>query len=166
MERIVLANSRVGDLGALKLISSPQLVWASLTPLASGPSNATLRGLTRSLSVGPVASLDLGNGLFYCMLKARARTESPPTCCQILSEAQQNGFAWMLKWILGIITIIVGGLTLCFLACVLTIVAIMARWADHHERLNLCHVMEMHAQRQRRERKARRLQLLRERRYC
>src|SRR6185437_5639628 len=80
MERIVLANSRVGDLGALKLISSPQLVWASLTPLASGPSNATLRGLTRSLSVGPVASLDLGNGLFYCMLKARARTESPPTC--------------------------------------------------------------------------------------
>ena len=71
----------------------------------------------------------------------------------------------MLKWILAAITIIVGGLTLCFVACVLTVIAIMARWADRHERLNLCHVMEEHAQRQRRERKARRLQLLSERRY-
>jgi cell division protein FtsL len=75
------------------------------------------------------------------------------------------GFAWMLKWILAVIIIIVGGLTLFFLACVLTLTAIMARWADHHERLDLCHVMEEHAQRQRRERKARRLQLLRERQY-
>jgi cell division protein FtsL len=70
----------------------------------------------------------------------------------------------MLKSILAVITIIMGGLTLCFLACALTVTAIMARWADHYERLDLCQVMEKHAQRQRRERKARRLQLLRERR--
>jgi hypothetical protein len=72
----------------------------------------------------------------------------------------------MLKWILALITIIVGGLTLCFLACVLTFITIMARWADHYERLNLCQVMEEHAQMQRKERKARRFQLLRERQYC
>lgn len=69
----------------------------------------------------------------------------------------------MLKWILAVVTVIVGGLTLCFLVCVLTVIVIMARWADHRERLNLCHVMEKHAQR---ERKTRRLQLLRQRRLA
>lgn len=52
----------------------------------------------------------------------------------------------MLKWIAAVTIIIVGGLTLLFLACVLTVVTFMARWADHQERLNLWHEIEKHAQ--------------------